>query len=292
MIHKILSKQTLAAGIKRYEIVAPEIAQRRKAGQFVILRVHEEGERIPITIADANPAKGAITLIVQEVGMTTRLMGEKQVGDFLPDVCGPLGEPTHVENFGHCVCLAGGVGVAEIFPVVQALQTGGNRVTAIIGARSKELVILENEMRHAAQRLIVTTDDGSYGLHGLVTKPLLEMLQRGEKIDRVFCIGPVPMMRAVAELTRAVKIPTIVSLNPVMVDGTGMCGGCRVTIGGKIKFACVDGPDFDAHQVDFDELVRRQQMYRGEEKEVLENYVKHFEQNQTGKQTCQMAEPV
>lgn len=292
MIHKILSKQTLAAGIKRYEIVAPEIAQRRKAGQFVILRVHEEGERIPITIADANPAKGAITLIVQEVGMTTRLMGEKQVGDFLPDVCGPLGEPTHVENFGHCVCLAGGVGVAEIFPVVQALQAGGNRVTAIIGARSKDLVILENEMRHAAQRLIVTTDDGSYGLHGLVTKPLLEMLQRGEKIDRVFCIGPVPMMRAVAELTRAAPIPTIVSLNPVMVDGTGMCGGCRVTIGGKIKFACVDGPDFDAHQVDFDELVRRQQMYRGEEKEVLENYVKHFEQNQTGRKTCQMAESV
>lgn len=289
-MHKILNQQTLAPGITRFEIIAPEIAQRRKAGQFVILRVHEEGERIPITIADANPAKGAITLIVQEVGMTTRLMGEKKVGDFLPDVCGPLGEPTHIENFGHCVCLAGGVGVAEIFPVVQALRAGGNHVTAIIGARSKELVILENEMRHAAQRLIVTTDDGSYGLHGLVTKPLLEMMQHGEKIDRVFCIGPVPMMRAAAELTRTAKIPTIVSLNPVMVDGTGMCGGCRVTIGGKIKFACVDGPDFDAHQVDFDELVRRQQMYRSEEKDALARYVESLEVGATAKKSCQMTE--
>ncbi|MGH7594815.1 MAG: sulfide/dihydroorotate dehydrogenase-like FAD/NAD-binding protein [bacterium] len=268
-MYKILGKQTLAPGIKRFEVVAPEIAQRRKAGQFVILRVHEEGERIPITIADANPAKGAITLIVQEVGMTTRMMGQKEAGEFLPDVCGPLGDSTPIENFGHCVCLAGGVGVAEIYPVVQALEAAGNQLTAIIGARSRELLILENEMRHASHQLIVTTDDGSYGIHGLVTKPLQEMMQRGEKIDRVFCIGPVPMMRAVAELTRPVKIPTIVSLNPVMVDGTGMCGGCRVTIGGKIKFACVDGPDFDAHQVGFDELVRRQQMYRSEEKEVL-----------------------
>jgi ferredoxin--NADP+ reductase len=290
MLHKILGKQTLAAGIKRYEIVAPEIAQRRRAGQFVILRVHEEGERIPITIADADPAKGTITLIVQEVGMTTRLMGEKAIGDFLPDVCGPLGEPTHIENFGHCVCLAGGVGVAEIFPVVQALRAGGNRVTAIIGARSRELLILENEMRQTAHRLIITTDDGSYGIHGLVTKPLHEMMQRGESIGRVFCIGPVPMMRAVAELTRAAKIPTIVSLNPVMVDGTGMCGGCRVTIGGKIKFACVDGPDFDAHQIDFDELVHRQQMYRSEEKESLERYVNSLEKGETEKKPCQMAE--
>ncbi len=290
MIHKILGKQTLAAGIKRYEIVAPEIAQRRRAGQFVILRVHEEGERIRITIADANPARGSITLIVQEVGMTTRRMGEKRIGDFLPDVCGPLGDPTHIENFGHCVCLAGGVGVAEIFPVVQALRAGGNRVTAVIGARSRELLILENEMRHAAHHLIVTTDDGSYGIHGLVTKPLHEMMQRGENIDRVFCIGPVPMMRAVAEQTRAAQIPTIVSLNPVMVDGTGMCGGCRVTIGGKIKFACVDGPDFDAHQVDFAELVRRQQMYRSEEKESLERYLKSLEEGETEKKPCQMAE--
>jgi ferredoxin--NADP+ reductase len=291
-MHKIISKQILAPGVKRYEVVAPEIAQRRKAGQFVILRVHEEGERIPITIADANPAKGAITLIVQEVGMTTRMMGQKEAGEFLPDVCGPLGDPTHIDNFGHCVCLAGGVGVAEIFPVVQALRAAGNQVTAIIGARSRELLILEEEMRHAANQLIVTTDDGSYGIHGLVTKPLQEMMQRGEKIDRVFCIGPVPMMRAVAELTRPTKIPTIVSLNPVMVDGTGMCGGCRVTIGGHIKFACVDGPDFDAHQVDFDELVRRQQMYRGEEKESLERYVKSLEEGEAEKKPRQMAEMV
>ncbi|MDZ7289077.1 MAG: sulfide/dihydroorotate dehydrogenase-like FAD/NAD-binding protein [candidate division KSB1 bacterium] len=286
----ILSKQTLAPGIKCFEVVAPEIARRRKAGQFVILRVHEEGERIPITIADANPAKGSITLIVQEVGLTTRMMGQKEAGDFLPDVCGPLGHPTHIENFGHCVCLAGGVGVAEIYPVVQALKAAGNHVTAIIGARSKELLILEEQMRHAAQQLIVTTDDGSYGVHGLVTKPLQEMMARGEKIDRVFCIGPVPMMRAVAELTRPLAIPTFVSLNPIMVDGTGMCGGCRVTIGGKVKFACVDGPDFDAHQVDFDELVRRQQMYRNEEKEALERFVKKMESGEIEKKRCQMVE--
>jgi ferredoxin--NADP+ reductase len=291
-MYKILSKQILALGIKRFEIVAPEIAQRRKAGQFVILRVHKEGERIPITIADANPAKGSITLIVQEVGMTTRMMGEKEAGECLPDVCGPLGDPTHIERFGHCVCLAGGVGVAEIFPVVQALRTAGNNVTAIIGARSRELLILEEEMRVAANQLIVTTDDGSYGIHGLVTKPLVEMMNHGKKIDRVFCIGPVPMMRAVAEVTRPQKISTIVSLNPVMVDGTGMCGGCRVTIGGKVKFACVDGPDFDAHQVDFDELVRRQQMYRNEEKEALERYVKSLEEGEATKKPCQMAEMV
>jgi ferredoxin--NADP+ reductase len=274
---KILSKQTLAPGIKRFEVVAPEIAQRRKAGQFVILRIHEEGERIPITIADANPGRGSIILIVQEVGKTTRLLGQKEAGDYLPDVCGPLGDPTHIENFGHCVCLAGGVGVAEIYPVVIALREAKNRVTAIIGARSQNLLILEAEMRRAAHQLVVTTDDGSYGIHGLVTKPLVEMLNRAESIDRVFCIGPVPMMRAVAEVTRPHHIPTFVSLNPVMVDGTGMCGGCRVTIGGKIKFACVDGPDFDAHQVDFDELVRRQQMYRSEEKESLEQYLKKTE---------------
>jgi ferredoxin--NADP+ reductase len=274
-MHKIISKQTLAPGIKRFEVVAPEIAQRRKAGQFVILRVHEEGERIPITIADADPLHGTITLIVQEVGKTTRLFGEKQIGEFLPDVCGPLGDPTNTENFGHCVCLAGGVGVAEIYPVVTALRATGNRVTAIIGARSRELLILEKEMRRAAYQLIVTTDDGSYGMQGLVTKPLQEMMNRGEIIDRVFCIGPVPMMRAVAELTRPQKTPTVVSLNPIMVDGTGMCGGCRVTIAGKIKFACVDGPDFDAHQVEFDELVRRQQMYRNEERESLEGFMQN-----------------
>lgn len=266
----ILTKQTLASGIARYEVVAPEIARHRRAGQFVILRVHEEGERIPITIADADTGRGTITLIVQEVGKTTRLMGKKVAGDFLPDVCGPLGEPTHIASFGHCVCLAGGVGVAEIYPVVAALRAAGNYVTAIIGARSRELLILEEEMRRVAQRLIVTTDDGSYGVHGLVTRPLFDMLQHTDFVDRVFCIGPVPMMRAVSELTRPFHIPTIVSLNPIMVDGTGMCGGCRVTIGGKIKFACVDGPDFDAHEVDFDELVRRQRMYRDEEKTAQE----------------------
>lgn len=273
-MYKILQAHSLAPGVKRFEVVAPEIARHRQAGQFVILRAHEEGERIPITIAGANPERGTITLIVQEVGWTTRFLGQKQAGDSLPDVCGPLGEPTHIENFGHCVCLAGGVGVAEIYPVVAALRAAGNQVTAIIGARSQELLILEQEMRQQAHHLLVTTDDGSYGIHGLVTQPLHEMIKRGEPIDRVFCIGPVPMMRAVTELTRPHGIPTIVSLNPIMVDGTGMCGGCRVTVGGNVKFACVDGPDFDAHQVDFDELVRRQQMYRGEEKTALQQWEK------------------
>ncbi|MCL4707903.1 sulfide/dihydroorotate dehydrogenase-like FAD/NAD-binding protein [bacterium] len=271
-MYKILQARSLAPGVKRFEVAAPEIARHRRAGQFVILRAHEEGERIPITIADADPERGTITLIVQEVGWTTHLLGQKQAGEFIPDVCGPLGEPTHIENFGHCVCLAGGVGVAEIYPVVAALRAAGNQVTAIIGARSQELLILEQEMRRQAHHLLVTTDDGSYGIHGLVTQPLAKMIKRGELLDRVFCIGPVPMMRAVTELTRPYGIPTIVSLNPIMVDGTGMCGGCRVTVGGQVKFACVDGPDFDAHQVDFDELVRRQQMYRNEERESVEKF--------------------
>lgn len=274
-MYKILQARSLAPGVKRFEVAAPEIAQHRHAGQFVILRAHEEGERIPITIADADPERGTITLIVQKVGWTTRLLGQKQAGEFIPDVCGPLGEPTHIENFGHCVCLAGGVGVAEIYPVVAALRAAGNQVTAIIGARSQELLILEQEMRRQAHHLLVTTDDGSYGIHGLVTQPLAKMIKRGEPIDRVFCIGPVPMMRAVTELTRPHGIPTIVSLNPIMVDGTGMCGGCRVTIGGQVKFACVDGPDFDAHQVDFDELARRQQMYRHEEREAVDRHMKN-----------------
>lgn len=198
-MYKILQVQSLAPGIKRLEVVAPEIARHRQAGQFVILRVHEQGERIPSTIADADVGRGTITLIVQEVGWTTRLLGQKRAGDLLPDVCGPLGEPTQIANFGHCVCLAGGVGGAEIYPVVRVLRAAGNPVTAIIGARTRALLILEEEMRAAASRLLITTDDGSYGVHGLVSKPLQEMLQRGEHIDRVFCIGPVPMMRAVAD---------------------------------------------------------------------------------------------
>lgn len=286
-MNEIYRKEVLAPGIKRFEIVAPEIALRRKAGQFVIVRATEEGERIPLTIADANPARGLITLIVQEVGKTTRQLGTLQDGDFLLDVCGPLGEPTAIKNFGNCVCLAGGVGTAEIYPVVVALRRAGNQVTTIIGARSKNLLILEYEMRQASDELIVTTDDGSYGQKGLVVDPLRRMLQDGYVVQRVFCIGPMPMMRAVADATRPYAIPTIVSLNPVMVDGTGMCGGCRVTVGGKVKFACVDGPDFDAHEVDFDELVRRQQMYRSEEQEALQRYLAAMESEET-KHRCRM----
>lgn len=267
---EIIAKKTLATGIKWFKIKAPEIAKKRKPGQFVIVRVYEQGERFPITIADADPEAGTVTLIVQEVGKSTRALGKKEAGEFISDLVGPLGKPTHIENFGSVVCIGGGVGVAEIYPVAMALKAAGNHVTAIIGARSRDLLIMEEEMRQASHELIVTTDDGTYGVHGFVTAPLKKMIADGKKIDHIFCIGPVPMMRAVSNLTREPGIPTSVSLNPIMVDGTGMCGACRVTVGGVTKFACVDGPDFDAHQVDFNELVQRLSIYLNEEKKAAE----------------------
>jgi len=286
----IVRKETLTSTLKLFEIRAPQIARKRKPGQFIILRVHDRGERIPLTIADADAAAGTITFIVQEVGRTTRELGAKEVGYLLPDVVGPLGSPTQIEQFGRVVCVAGGVGVAEIYPVASALKAAGNEVISIIGARTRELIILEEQMREASHQLIVTTDDGSYGVQGLVTKPLQEMLERGETIHRVFCIGPVVMMRAVSELTRPQAVPTFVSLNPVMVDGTGMCGGCRVTVGGKVKFACVDGPDFDGHQVDYDELMARQAMYRDLERLSLERYEEQLTQRADHPpQACRLA---
>lgn len=272
-MNEILSKKTLAPNVTRFIVNAPLIAKKREPGQFVIIRVYESGERFPITIADADPVAGTVTLIVQSIGRSTKEMECLEAGDSLLDLVGPLGRPTSIQKYGKVVCVAGGVGVAEIFPVAQALFAE-NVVISIIGARNLELLILENEMQQVSHRLIVTTDDGSYGLKGLVTVPLKEILEQ-EKIDHVFCIGPTIMMKAVADLTRNYAVHTSVSLNSIMVDGTGMCGACRVTVGKKMKFACIDGPDFDAHQVDFVELMQRQKSYLKEEKTSLDRFQCH-----------------
>ena len=266
-----MKKEVLSETVHLFEIEAPKVARKRKPGQFIIYRIHEEGERIPVTIADANPDRGTITIIVQGIGKSTNQLLELKEGDSLLDVCGPLGKPTHIENFGTCVCLGGGVGIAEAFPLARALKEAGNKVYSIIGARTKDLLICEEQMREASDFLHVTTDDGSYQRKGFVTDVLKDLLE-GEKIDFVLAIGPVPMMRAVCEVTRPYGIKTMVSLNPIMLDGTGMCGGCRVTIDGETKFACVDGPEFDGHQVDFNELTKRQGMYLDDEKRSREKW--------------------
>lgn len=265
-MYTIIKKEELSPGVKLYVIKAPLIARKCQPGQFVILRIDEDGERIPLTIADFDRAEGTITLIFQEVGRTTRQMGQMQEGDALLDLAGPLGKATHVENFGTVVCIGGGIGVAPVYPIARAYKQAGNKVVSIIGARNADLLILEKEMAAVSDVLHVTTDDGSKGRKGLVIDPLKEMIAAGEKIDVVMAIGPVIMMRSVAEVTRPHGIHTIVSLNPIMVDGTGMCGGCRVSVGNKNKFACVDGPEFDAHEVDFDGLMIRQRMYHDHEK--------------------------
>src|SRR6266545_2479320 len=257
----ILEARFLAPEIKLFRIRAPRVARRRLAGQFVIVRVHEHGERIPLTIAGASPDDGTITLIVQGIGKTTKLMNRLEAGDALLDLAGPLGKPSEIAAFGTVAVVGGGVGAAIAYPTAVALEQAGNRVLTILGARSRELVILEDELAAVSDRLVVTTDDGSYGRSGVVTGVLAELLAR-ERIDRVLAIGPVPMMRAVGELTRPLGIPTIVSLNSIMVDGTGMCGGCRVLVGGTSRFACVDGPEFDAHEVDFTALGQRNAAYR------------------------------
>jgi NAD(P)H-flavin reductase len=256
-------------------IEAPLIARKRKAGQFVIIRLRELSERIPLTIAGGDPVAGTIRLIYQEAGKTTMEMGRMQEGDFLTDVVGPLGKPTHIEKFGTVVCMGGGIGTGEILPVAQACAEAGNRVLSIVGARTKELLICLDEMRATSEELLISTDDGSFGFHGFVTNLLQQLIDRGEKLNKVFAVGPVPMMRAVCNLTRKYSLPTEVSLNPIMVDGTGMCGACRVTVGGKTQFVCVDGPDFDGHQVDFDELTKRLQAYVTLEKEAIAHWEKH-----------------
>lgn len=248
------------------EIEAPRIARKALPGQFVILRSHEEGERIPLTIADTDAEKGTVTIIYMIIGKTTSLFAELQEGDAFHDLLGPLGKPTHLENFGRVVCVGGGTGVAVLHPITRGLKNVGNDVTAIIGARNKDLLILEEQMAAASTRLHVCTDDGSYGHKGFVTDVLKDLLEEG-CVDHVVAIGPVPMMRAICNITKEFNVPTLVSLNPIMVDGTGMCGGCRVTVGGETKFACVDGPEFDGLQVDFDELMLRLQAYKGQEQE-------------------------
>jgi glutamate synthase (NADPH/NADH) small chain len=269
-MHKIIRAEFIASEIKRFVIVAPVIAKKRYPGQFVILHLSETGERIPLTIVDSDPEAGTITLIVQGIGKSTRELNALEAGDSIRDLVGPLGNRSEIEKFGHVVVIGGGVGTAVSFPQAKALKAAGNQVTAIIGARNKEMVILEAEMSAIADQVLVCTDDGSYGMHGFVTDQLQALLDQGTSIDYVLAVGPLPMMRAVAEKTRPYGIKTIVSLNSIMVDGTGMCGGCRVVVGEEVKFACVDGPEFDAHAVDFLTLMNRNRAYLHEEKCALD----------------------
>ena len=269
---KIVRREEMAEGtVILNEIEAPLIAGKAKPGQFVILKANEDGERIPLTMADTDPEKGTLTIIYMVVGKSTALFKTLQVGDGYQDVIGPLGKPTHLEKVGKVVCVGGGTGVAVLHPITRALKQIGNDVTCIIGARTKDLLILEDQMKAASHDLRVCTDDGSYGHHGFVTDVLKEVVEQGE-VNLVVGIGPVPMMKAVATLTRPHGVKTLVSLNPIMIDGTGMCGGCRVSVGGKTKFACVDGPEFDGHQVNFDELMLRLQAYCEEEKECYDTF--------------------
>ena len=268
---RIVDSRVLGPGVKQFEIEAPRIARKQRAGQFVILRLHERGERIPLTIKGSDPESGTITIVVQAVGKTTSLLNELRTGDAILDVVGPLGKPSDVELFGNVVVIGGGVGTAIALPTARAMRDAGNHVIAILGARTKELLILEDEVRDASDELFVMTDDGSYGGKGLVTDKLRELIA-DRKIDLVLAIGPVPMMRAVAEATRELRIKTVVSLNSIMVDGTGMCGGCRVIVDGKSAFACVDGPEFDAHGVDFQVLSQRNAMYREYEQVAMERF--------------------
>jgi len=270
-MHKIYSATFIAPNIKRFTIEAPKIAQKRKAGQFVIMRINEFGERIPLTIADSNSEKGTIDIIVQGIGKTTKDLNNLESGEYISDVVGPLGKPSHIENFGTAVSIGGGVGTAIAYPTAVALKQAGNHTISIIGGRTKEFVILEDEMKKVCDEVFVTTDDGSYGKHGFVTDQLKELIEM-KKIDFVLAIGPIPMMKAVADLTREKGIRTVVSLNPIMVDGTGMCGGCRATVDNKTVFVCVDGPEFDAHKVDFKTLMTRNQSYLMAEKTSLEEH--------------------
>ncbi|MDN5344264.1 MAG: ferredoxin/flavodoxin---NADP+ reductase [Clostridia bacterium] len=268
-MYRIVKKEVMSPVIKLMEVEAPAVAAKARAGQFIILRLDEEGERIPLTIADFNRSRGTITTIFQEVGYTTQRLGALEAGDGLADFVGPLGQPSEIENYGRVICVGGGVGVAPVYPIARALKEAGNEVISIIGARTKELLIWEDKMRAVSDELLVATDDGSYGHHGFVTDLLKQVLEEKGNVARVWGIGPVVMMRAVAETTRPFGVPTIVSMNPIMVDGTGMCGACRVSVGGETKFACVDGPEFDGHQVDWQLALRRMNMYKDEEQRIL-----------------------
>jgi len=269
---KIHGAKFIAPGIKRFVIEAPRIAKKHEAGQFVILRLDEHGERIPLTIESVDRERGQIRLVVQAVGKTTYQLNALEEGDEILDVVGPIGKPSKIKKFGTVVIVGGGVGTAMAYPTTVALKRAGNRIVTILGGRNRDLVILESEMRAVSDELYVTTDDGGYGEKGLVTDKLWDLMASGAAIDQVLAVGPLPMMKAVADLTREEEIRTVVSLNPIMIDGTGMCGGCRVLIDGNSKFACVDGPEFDAHEVDFEVLMKRNRMYRDAEKRALEEY--------------------
>lgn len=270
---QIVEAKLLATAVKQFKIAAPEIARKRKPGQFVVLRINEEGERIPLTIADADSQAGVITLIFQEVGTSTGKLGKLKAGDSISDLIGPLGVPTHIEKFGTVVCIGGGIGIAPVYPIAKAMQEAGNTVLSIIGARTKDLLILEEEMGKVSDVLKVSTDDGSYGYHGFVSDVLQDVIDQGTTINLVVAIGPVPMMRVVCNVTRNKNIKTVVSLNPIMVDATGMCGACRVTVGERTRFVCVDGPEFDGHEVNFAELVKRQRAYLDQEKHAYESFL-------------------
>jgi ferredoxin--NADP+ reductase len=272
-VYKILEKQILSDITKLMVVEAPQVARKARAGQFVIVRIDEQGERVPLTIADYDQKAGTITLIFQEVGKSTMHMGTMEPGDGFATFVGPLGHPTEIENYGTTVCVGGGVGIAPIFPITRALKEAGNHVISIIGARTRDLLFWEQQMREVSDEIVVCTDDGSYGRQALVTEPLKELLEeRAAEIARIWAIGPAIMMKFVSLTTQPYKVPTVVSLNTIMIDGTGMCGGCRVLLDDGAQFVCVDGPEFDAHRVDWDNLLARQQFYRQEEQEAVERW--------------------
>ena len=271
-MYKIMLREDLVPNTHLFKVEAPAVARRAQAGQFVIVRVDEKGERIPLTIADWDREDGSVTIVFMKAGATTRKLAQLKAGDYIANFVGPLGLPTHIEKFGTVVCVGGGFAVATIVPIARALREAGNRVISIMGARSKDLLFWEDRLGSVSDQLIVTTDDGSYACKGVVTEPLKELLEGDERIDRVIAIGPTVMMKFCSQTTKPFGVPTIVSLNPIMVDGTGMCGCCRVEVGGATKFTCVDGPEFDGHQVDWDLLFARQRIYLEEEKCSLEQW--------------------
>ncbi len=272
----LLEIKEIAPAFKQYLVETPEIARKHQAGQFVIVLLHDHGERIPLTIADSDAEAGTITLVVQEVGKSTMEMGLMSEGDHI-EVVGPLGTPTHIEKFGTCVCVGGGAGIAPLLPIARAMKEAGNEVISILGGRTKELVILRDEMTAASTEMIYTTDDGSFGAKGFVTNALDRLIEERGKPDIVIAIGPAIMMKAVADMTRPLEVSTVVSLNTIMIDGTGMCGGCRVSVGGESKFVCVDGPEFDAHTVDFDLMMKRQRTFLPEEKAARLRFLENHE---------------
>ncbi|MFC2023531.1 sulfide/dihydroorotate dehydrogenase-like FAD/NAD-binding protein [Chloroflexota bacterium] len=271
-MYEILVKEDLAPVSKLFDVRAPVVARKARPGQFVIVRIDEEGERVPLTIADYDRQRGTITLVFQEVGKTTMQMGCMGEGDRFASVTGPLGQESEIEEYGTVLCVGGGVGIAPIYPIARALKEAGNRVLSIIGARNKDLLFWEDKMRAVSDELIVCTDDGSYGRKALVTIPIKEMLESGPPIKHIWAIGPAIMMKFCALTTQPFGVPTVVSLNSIMVDGTGMCGACRVEVGGQTRFVCVDGPEFDGHQVDWDQLLARQRIYLEQEKQAVEKW--------------------